>query len=361
LRGSPKYTFAGRKCSDLSKPQTPGPGTYTGAIDHVKFGSTPKYGFGGSPKNTFRSSNSPGPGEYTPCDPTKSASQHSFGTSIRKGGVSEGGEPGPGSYTLSPRMGSEGPKFSAGVRRECSVKETPGPGAYTNIDPVATKGGSNPQYGFSKSARSNMRLSSAPGLGKSETSLGDLTNTTTGPVTYSGDVEAIKFQKTPQYGFSGTGRDIKPSSAPGPGQYSPLDPTKSATHRSFGTSPRRAGAQSHESPGPGAYSLSPRMGKDGPKFTVGGPRPAGNMMEHPGPGAYRPEDNGSMSRLLSPRRHGFGTATRKESTASTSPGPGSYQDKSTMAGPKNTFGRRLEAPMKQTVGPGQYNHFTQFG
>ncbi|CAJ1366783.1 unnamed protein product, partial [Effrenium voratum] len=70
--------------------------------------------------------------------------------------------------------------------------------------------------------------------------------------------------------------------------YSPeVQKVKSgAAKYGFGTSVRVPGRGMNPGPGPGAYNQSPRLGQDGPKYTVTGKYGGYRNSEVPGPGAY---------------------------------------------------------------------------
>merc|ERR1712039_722870 len=95
---------------------------------------------------------------------------YGFGSSMRKTASDISlMSPGPGQYAHSPRMGIDGPKFSAQPRRTgIKSAEAPGPGQYGTMQgnppssPNGTKG-----YGFGTSPREGLhrRSATAPGPG----------------------------------------------------------------------------------------------------------------------------------------------------------------------------------------------------
>lgn len=187
---------------------------------------------------------------------------------------------------------------------------------------------------------------------------------TPGPGTYGGSQEASKFTRAPQYGFGCAPRDnLRPMSAPGPGQYHPKDPTQISAQYGFGTAVRKAGAPLRgDMPGPGAYNLGSLVGSEGPKYSAAKRREMNRSTATPGPGTYQPGD-GNNSMVGSPPRWGFGTSPREGRTLGAVPGPGAYMNNSTLTGPKYSLRSRLEVPRHQsTPGPGAHGGvYTQFG
>jgi len=424
---APKYTLRGR-ASEVKKTATPGPGNYSGDHQVVKYGSSPKYGFGGSSRESPRPSTAPpGPGAYSPPSqghPHKQVTtSHRFGTGTRRApSPSSHLSPGPGAYQHSPRVGNEGPKFSAGGRREVSsITNTPGPAAYAPAsDPGAHKMGRMPQHSFSRSTRNGYTKSEAPGPGQYNSTtvhqsksqeytfggsgrkemktgidpgpgsyqLGDRfgkegpafsagsraprdshkapATLTPGPGAYNHeDAAAVvtKFGGSPKFGFGSASRDGPDThNIPGPGQYSPAHQEKASPRHGFGSSTRAASSSPRlGSPGPGAYTLSPRLGSEGPKFTASGRRDAMKQHPVPGPGAY--QDAHHHSAPVSPR-YGFGSSTRSAPKLSMTPGPGNYDghSKDLHRGHQHSFGSRNNIKLDNgTPGPGAHDHTSQWG
>mmetsp|Transcript_75892 Transcript_75892/g.210635 ORF Transcript_75892/g.210635 Transcript_75892/m.210635 type:complete len:423 (-) Transcript_75892:70-1338(-) len=196
----PKFS-AGSRSRQLNRSasETPGPGTYSQEGAPTKFGASPKFGFGSASRENLSTPNQPGPGQYTPLAATqKAAPQHRFGTSTRTGGGSprNGVTPGPGTYVAPPKLGAEGPKYSAGGRLQVlRSPDTPGPGTYQDA------GGSSPaspRFRFGTAARSSPRESSGPG-----------------PGTYEGK----KHAPGPQHSFGSRITTSVDSRSPGPGSH----------------------------------------------------------------------------------------------------------------------------------------------
>lgn len=191
-------------------------------------------------------------------------------------------------------------------------------------------------------------------------------NSTPGPGAYSGaDASPNKFGRSPNYGFGGSPREIpRPQTAPGPGQYQPVDPKEDLSAKyGFGTSDRVGIRNRHELPGPASYVIPGKMGYEGPKYSSVGRRLNLGAYQTPGPGAYQPEEMGT-SAYKRTQKWGFGTSPRDGRGMASSPGPGSYERDSYMrTGPKFSMKPRNETMTKDmTPGPGEYGGvYTCFG
>lgn len=186
---------------------------------------------------------------------------------------------------------------------------------------------------------------------------------TPGPGTYGQSQEAAKFNKAPQYGFGCAPRDnMRPMSAPGPGQYQPKDPNNVSSKYGFGTAQRKGAPLRVDMPGPGAYNLQGLVGSDGPKYSAAKRRDMNRSSATPGPGTYQPADN-STSIVGAPPRWGFGTSPREGRSLGNVPGPGAYMNSSALSGPKYSLRSRLDMPRHVTTpGPGAHGGvYTQFG
>mmetsp|Transcript_56844 Transcript_56844/g.165000 ORF Transcript_56844/g.165000 Transcript_56844/m.165000 type:complete len:230 (+) Transcript_56844:143-832(+) len=168
-RTLPKWTFGSRRGGDVSRPGTPGPGSYGGAADVVRSARGPAFGFGSSTRDhPSRPITAPGPGQYAPSPRPKSTPpQHRFGTSARAGGNGNG-TPGPGAYApVHSAVKQASPGFSLTPRRErhraMRMEQAPGPGAYqSRLRPDAKK---PPSWGFGTSGRDRNYSSQTPGPG----------------------------------------------------------------------------------------------------------------------------------------------------------------------------------------------------
>eukprot|EP00928_Gymnodinium_smaydae_P007354 TRINITY_DN12653_c0_g2_i1.p1 TRINITY_DN12653_c0_g2~~TRINITY_DN12653_c0_g2_i1.p1 ORF type:complete len:429 (-),score=48.29 TRINITY_DN12653_c0_g2_i1:81-1367(-) len=418
-KAGPQYTMRGRQ-PVAQKVMTPGPGAYSSESLSVKYPSSPGANFGtGSPRDALRPTSAPGPGQYSPVEKHKpNSAAVSFGTAQRKSTSPRLETPGPGTYVMSPRLGTDGPKFTASPRRDAlSQPQSPGPGAYEPQHPLSIKVGKD-GVAFARSARTNGRHVDAPGPGqynpekpiqrtseysfghtgrkemapKSEPGPGSYNHNslmgtegpkysaasksprtsqrsamlTPGPGAYSGDIVVQKYSAAPKFGFGNSSRDnLRAPSSPGPGQYhtQSTDNLKPMSPRAkFGTAQRSTsqGARSLNTPGPGAYTMTPRMGREGPSFSAG-KRGAMRTEMTPGPGAY----NGhTASTYGSGTAIGFGTSRRTSQRENMSPGPGSYEQKKVLKdGPSHSFGNRPKEVVdttSRTPGPGAHDHFSSF-
>jgi len=201
---------------------------------------------------------------------------------------------------------------------------------------------------------------------------------TPGPGEYNTpEVESVKFNTSQRFGFGTSPREVvRPATAPGPGEYSPLHPKhKQGVQYGFGTSIRQGlkpAAQTN--PGPGAYSHPPKMGNGGPKYSAMSKRGGYKSTEVPGPGAYHQAPpvaadlNASALLQHRPRspKYGFGTASREGVISNAVPGPGSYDNSAhplKAGSPKYSMRPRTEQRRSnETPGPGAYTGcLTQFG
>lgn len=191
-------------------------------------------------------------------------------------------------------------------------------------------------------------------------------NGTPGPGAYAADdIGSNKYGRSPNYGFGAAARDgMRPQTAPGPGQYRPVSPKEdSAAKYGFGTSDRVHIKNRHDQPGPASYQIPGKMGYEGPKYSNVGRRNGAGYNNTPGPGAYAPDDK-VKSQLGRTQQWGFGTSPREGRIAGGSPGPGSYDQKSSIKeGPQFSMKARNEQlPKATSPGPGEYGGvYTQFG
>jgi len=208
VQTSPKWSMRG-KAAYVEKGNTPGPGSYaadeSASKQASKFGKSPNYGFGFASRDGIRPQSAPGPGEYSsPVNPSKEVSaKYGFGTSDSTVNRNRNGkeQPGPGEYTLPGKMGSDGPKYSSGARRDNNSRNagTPGPGAYQPLETTTSNYNSPQKFGFGTSPRDGRGMTPIPGPG----SYNEATYTIDGP----------KFSMKARNEAQGK------NSTPGPGQY----------------------------------------------------------------------------------------------------------------------------------------------
>ncbi|CAG9330917.1 ODF3L2_10 [Blepharisma stoltei] len=158
----------------------------------------------------------------------------------------------------------------------------------------------------------------------------------------------------PNFGF---GRSARPSiigkqSSPGPGSYIPRAVTPNARRPVFGRSYRLPINSLNDTPGPGSYEHRPKS--EGPSYSLYGRSKRDKQNSSPGPGHYSPNLS-TIDNLPAPK---MGKAKRgADLSLSTFPGPGSYQLKSTLEGPKwgLGYGGRSNLKPTGTPGPGTYD------
>lgn len=276
----------------------------------------PQHSFGKSTRDHVRLHNAPGPGQYdgNHGNVKQRDPQFSFGAGAGRKDMPTPVQPGPGSYNTHPKIGNEGPKYSAGSRPSRPMVHrsgalVPGPGTYNHSEASSHKYSSAPKFNFGRASRD---------------SLGN-------------------------------------TLAPGPGQYSPIDAQRPNSPRhGFGSAGRSNSVPPKQiNPGPGTYIAAERLGKEGVKFSVGlKPRDAPVLLS-PGPGAYDHREHPGQQ--LSPR-YGFGTSRRNSTNSKVvNPGPGTYGEKPLDKGRHHSFGTRTFANYdSRTPGPGAHDHTSMF-
>lgn len=221
---APRYTIGFRP--DASRQQvTPGPGAY----NNDKFNKARAWSIGKSNREMKRCSSAPGPGDYKTQDATlRRAPGYGFGSAVRSKSMGRVSTPGPGNYTPNwSATKAEPPKFTAPPRRDGAGWE------------------SNPPVG--------------------------------GENKWSGG----------KRGGAGTGKQSRPSSAPGPGHYNARK-AEDASHvpaATFGSAPRD-GIQRPKTPGPGTYKNSLDFGQEASAWTMGKRADQTCGQPTPGPGGY---------------------------------------------------------------------------
>jgi len=160
----------------------------------------------------------------------------------------------------------------------------------------------------------------------------------------------------PAYRIGSASRDTlsrAQGDTPGPGNYNLRNIHKGAAIR-IGTSTRAPLNSVKNVPGPGSYNYKTKVG-EGPKIVMNPRRDdvtkSQNDRSIPGPGAYNPNLKSHTSSA------GIGSGERGELYGSrTNPGPGQYDVRSGLKGPKYGFGheKRDHEITSSTPGPGYY-------
>lgn len=189
-----------------------------------------------------------------------------------------------------------------------------------------------------------------------------------GPGAYtSSSPEVNKYRRSPHFGF-GTSPRAENSDrlgVPGPGQYNTDDATGANSLKAgFGTSTRMP-LRNPGSPGPGAYEMGTTLGQGTPKYSSARRtnQVASGAGNTPGPGAYQPSFESSSNKARTSPRWGFGTSPRDNGKGDGVPGPGTYMEGGSLAGPKYSMGSKGEQKKQNGYpGPGAYGAaYTQFG
>lgn len=147
----------------------------------------------------------------------------------------------------------------------------------------------------------------------------------------SDSIEMIYGETPPAYSMLGV-KQVTPknNSTPGPGEYTPAaDLLERPPKTVFGRA-ARAHLSRSMSPGPGAYTIPPKIG-EGPKFQLRSRLQSKlDRLSTPGPGAY------DVKLTDSQLRYSFGGGvSRLISRGSEGPGPGAYDPDTVLkAAPK---------------------------
>ena len=181
-------------------------------------------------------------------------------------------------------------------------------------------------------------------MGKSKRLIDQGSPQTPGPGTYS----LRQTLNGPSYSLKNTRRPEKPQNVPGPGYYNPVDLEKSRNPGFPISRAERLSSYFSESPGPGSYNISPI--KDGPEFKMSTQeRLNSTSSKIPGPGAYIiPELHNSPAFSMTSRHSLF-----KQDPL---PGPGAYTPKYLFKTIKYSLSRSEKMPFKpkNIPGPGSY-------
>ncbi|CAK9110724.1 unnamed protein product, partial [Durusdinium trenchii] len=199
---------------------------------------------------------------------------------------------------------------------------------------------------------------------------------TPGPGAYSNQ----SGKRTPSYGFGSSGRDGPARSSsvvasPGPGAYGTQAGRPRSAGPAFGHARRGWGRRDLQ--GPGAYVPNYKATRfEPPRHTCTprreGVRPGGGpVLGTPGPGTYGGysgyggECDSPVSKAAP--RWGFGSSNRGVHTCGQSPGPGQYDLRSLLPGPKFSIRCRNDvfesgSMIVPSPGPGSFGGlYTQFG
>jgi hypothetical protein len=347
FKASPKYSIAMKTSSNDGTTSTPGPGTY----DPIGFRSNehipPSYSLRPRTSESNDKLKVPGPGAYEQTSRIldKAIPNIRIGSAKRDDFYRKGNTPGPGSYTTRPNSAASGPQWGFGSSEREALygisKTMPGPGTYTFRGTFE-----NPGKGTSMTPRrpnsAMVAASRNPGPGAYNLTI---TNKT----------------RSPTYRIGSASRDTlsrEHGSTPGPGNYQPRLVGGTPTIR-FGTSSRDWRDGSSCTPGPGSYNIPSKV-VEGPRHIITPRRvdavKSQNDRRLPGPGAYSPKIE--FSRTTSPRIK-IGTEERDHLSKSRSAvGPGSYNIRKGIEGPKWGFGSaesRAKDLKIDIPGPGAYN------
>jgi len=344
----PSYGIAS-KYNSADKSFVPGPGAYNATGLRGYDATPPAFSFRVKTANPDGRTKVPGPGAYdqTTLVANQTSPAYRIGTSKRDELYRSGEVPGPGQYSTRPSSAfnkDSGPKYGFGTsdRNELNAmsKTLPGPGTY------AVKGTfESPGKGTSLVPRrpdsALLSASRSPGPGAYNPSLND------------------KPQQ-PAYRIGSASRDgysRERVGTPGPGNYNPRL-IQSQQNIRIGTSMRSPMSEGAKTPGPGSYALSPKIG-EGPKYIINPRRDDVAKTQHaryvPGPGAYTPSVEFAKTKSPAIR---MGTSSRDGFyETKTNPGPGQYDVRGRIGGPKWGFGseQRRGDYKSGTPGPGSYN------
>lgn len=343
-KSPPHYGIAGRY-AQICQSITPGPGTY----DHNAFKSVEplhSYSFGIKTPVLDNKTKVPGPGAYDQTSKILNITSPGYrlGSAKRDGLYTSPATPGPGMYATRPSSSynrDSGPKYGFGTANrdelQAMSKTLPGPGTYdlkgtfAEIDKGISLAPRRPDSALISSGK-------APGPGAYTPNL-------------------ITKKSSPAFRMGSASRDTKERvGSPGPGNYDPISVQKNK-NVIIGTSKRASLPVNGYTPGPGSYDCPLRVG-EGPKYVMNPRRDDSNLLSPkyiPGPGAYNPSVD-----LIKGNNSGakIGTSNRTELYDSkANPGPGQYDVRGRITGPKWGFGSDQRGKdYKSTVpGPGSYD------
>ena len=354
------------------KPDFPGPGSYTipSFLDISLNSKTSKRVKPLRERNDKSKIDTPGPASYNP-QKSPTIIGYSMGNKTFSYISNEVNPIGPGQYdaniySIKPVISNT---IGKGERNDSfNIYHNPGPGAYEISEEHEI-----PQYVFPKELRGKRNIPDYPGPG--EYHIPDLSDElkhkmgktmlprrplitkdsgAPGPGGYHAKLPAT----TPSFSV-GLGKRpnlVGINQHPGPGAYSPTDPTKDVRSKSIGTGLRPPISKTNNFPGPGAYDCQ-SFTIDGPKYSLQGRKPESkNILAPPGPGQYNPE----ISAVKPQATHTIiGTGQRTNESRRglrTVPGPGAYSPNVDSNSPKWTFKKdpKEKVNFEDEPGPGQY-------
>jgi hypothetical protein len=294
--------------------------------------------------------------------------------------------PGPGAYEQDTKiMNQTSPGFRVGTAKRDGLyrtSETPGPGMYGVRPGSAFNKDSGPKYGFGTANRDELNAMSktlpGPGTYENKGIFESPTKGTTlvprrpdsamftagrapGPGAYNPTLSDKKG--APAYRIGSASRDTRERAGPpGPGSYDPQG-VRAKQNVKIGTSVREPMNRSGNTPGPGTYDYSQKVG-EGPKYVMNPRRDDSgftNTKYVPGPGAYSPNTGLVRDSNTGVR---IGTSNRNDLyDAKPNPGPGQYDVRGRLAGPKWGFGSDARGRDYKSAypGPGAYEHKSKIG
>ncbi|OMJ68979.1 hypothetical protein SteCoe_33427 [Stentor coeruleus] len=317
------FSIGGRNL-EAQKDINPGPGAYAQDLKT----NSPMWSMGKQPRaDISKTSDAPGPGTYTIEHIHQHLQSPVMGTSSRSLLNDLNSSPGPGTYEV-PNRAIEGPQFTMkGKEQKISKDKMPGPGHYNQDISIKDK---SPAYSIGTSPKiGNGKVSENPGPGSYDTRGKEI---------------------GPKWGFGSQkrGEELK-IAVPGPGAYeSPGFLSKGG----FSLTGRKKDKNPENFPGPGSYESSRPRAKS-PSWSMGKQSRSTKLFAlSPGPGAYSLQN--PNSHIISPV---IGTSQRQflNNTQKT-PGPGAYDSKFAVGGPKYTIkGREEKRHISTSPGPGHYN------
>lgn len=177
--------------------------------------------------------------------------------------------------------------------------------------------------------------------------------------------EKDKFRRSASWSIGASKRDDNKSwgQLPGPGAYTPSDPSSITPKCSFGASNRLKEKRIPPSPGPGAYDIKSRLG--GAQVSIVSKQDHIRPSRTPGPGQYKPSYS-TVSNMGHGGQVTFAGSSRPDLKPSKTPGPGEYPMPSCLGAnifmkqePRIAIAGRYKLP-DPFVTPGPMGAGTQF-